>query len=151
MERTLPKKPQTTPHLTENILKQSREAENALADALVSFRIWVLLQKFIQLFNARFKLNFKKKNIESGFLKMKFNLFENKHFWILYYDQLEAHHSNFNTANLSESFVTTRFWQNWWRWFELWLRSILGKKNCWAWQIAWNWVFHCCCELLCSI
>ena len=35
-ERTLPKKP-TTPHLTENILKQSREAENALADALVSY------------------------------------------------------------------------------------------------------------------
>ena len=47
VERTLPKKPQTTPHLTENILKQSREAENALADALVSFRtFWVLLQNY---------------------------------------------------------------------------------------------------------
>ena len=32
-ERTLPKRPL----LTENILKQSREAESALADALVSF------------------------------------------------------------------------------------------------------------------
>ena len=37
-ERTIPKPPPASrPHLTENILKQSREAENALADALVSF------------------------------------------------------------------------------------------------------------------
>ena len=36
-ERTIPKPPPASrPHLTENILKQSREAENALADALVS-------------------------------------------------------------------------------------------------------------------
>ena len=35
-ERTLPKRPL----LTENILKQSREAESALADALVSYNIY---------------------------------------------------------------------------------------------------------------
>ena len=34
--RTPPAAPTVRPHLTENILKQSREAESALADALVS-------------------------------------------------------------------------------------------------------------------
>jgi CLIP-associating protein 1/2 len=38
-ERMLPKQPSVRPHITEHILKQSREAESALADALVSL-IW---------------------------------------------------------------------------------------------------------------
>ena len=45
---TTPKQSLTTlrPHMTENILKQSREAESALADALVSFIFPILLRKW---------------------------------------------------------------------------------------------------------
>ena len=58
--------PSVRPHLTENILKQSREAESALADALVSlfffgqrnspfsFKYAILCMSFYQLFNLFF-------------------------------------------------------------------------------------------------